>query len=67
MFGYISKKKLIKEAVDIYLKNDTGNANGKEDFYYRSGNANALNYLCYKLDIDIAKEVKKRKERSKGK
>lgn len=59
MFGLISKKRFIKEAVKIYLENDSANAFGvtqelrMNDFYYRAGNANALNGLASKLGIDF--------------
>lgn len=59
MFGLISKKRFIKEAVKMYLENDTENAFGvtpdlrTNNFYYRAGNANALNGLASKLGIDL--------------
>ena len=66
MFGLISKKKLIKEAVEIYMENRSDNAWGKDeqlklnDFYYRCGNANALNGLCSRLGIDLLECVKEK-------
>ena len=63
MFGLISKKKLIKVAVETYLKDDTSQAFSKNDFYFRCGNADALGYLCSKFGINITKEVRKVRER----
>lgn len=58
MFGFISKKKLIKEVVRLYQENDTDYARGVNDFYYRSGNANALDAFCNRLGLDLTKIVK---------
>lgn len=58
MFGFISKKKLIKEVVRLYQENDTGCARGTINFYYRSGNANALDALCNRLGLDLTKIIK---------
>ena len=63
MFGLISKKRLIKEALEIYLENDADKASGDtpemrvKDFYYRAGNASALNGLCSRLGIDLTDYV----------
>lgn len=63
MFGLISKKKLIREAAAIYELNDTGKASGStgeeriKDFYYRCGNANALNGLCARLGINLTEHI----------
>lgn len=63
MFGLVSKKRLIKEALDIYLEEDTDKASGdtpearEKDFYYRAGNASALNGLCWRLGIDLTDYV----------
>lgn len=71
MFGLISKKRLIKEALDIYLEEDTGKADGEtpemrvNDFFYRAGNANALNGLCSRLGIDLTDYVITAKELEK--
>ena len=71
MFGLISKKRLIKEALKIYLENDTGNASGDtpearvKDFYYRAGNANALDGLMSRLGIDLTDYVITAKELEK--
>lgn len=65
MFGIISKRRFVKEAIKIYLENDTSNAFGvtpelrKNDFYYRSGNANALNCISSRLGIDLTSYIKK--------
>lgn len=66
MFGFISKKKLIKVAVDTYLKNDTSNDVDINEFRFRCGVANGLGYLCSRFGIDLTNEVKKAKERSEG-
>lgn len=57
-FGFINKKKFIKEVVDIYLKNDAGMARDEKDFQYRAGNANALDALCNRLGLDLTKIIK---------
>ena len=62
MFGFISKKKLIEVAVEIYLENDTSKAGDTQTFYFGAGNANALNCLCHRLGFDLTKEVKKAKK-----
>lgn len=67
MFGLISKRRIIKEAVRAYLNNDTKEPCPKENFYYNCGNANALNALCRKLGIDLTAEVKKVKMESEEK
>jgi hypothetical protein len=65
MFVLISKKRILKEAADIYLKNDTSQAQSKTDFYYSAGNANALNCLCHRLGIDLTKEIQKNNSKRK--
>ena len=57
-FGYISEKVLTEVAVEAYNKNDTGNAKDEKDFYYRSGNANAIGYICGRLGIDITRIIR---------
>lgn len=62
MFGLISKKRLIKEALDIYLEEDTDKVDVdtpemRVKFFYRAGNANALNGLCSRLGIDLTDYV----------
>lgn len=59
MFGFVSKKKL-KNALEFLVENnDTSKASGdtadarEKDFYYRAGNANAVNYISHKLGITI--------------
>lgn len=59
MFGFISKKRLIEVVLVAYFREDTKDATDKIDFYYRSGNANALEYLCYRLGLNLTEEVKK--------
>lgn len=58
MFGFISKKKLVKNAVEIYMEEDTSKARSKENLYYRMGNANALNGLCNRLGIDLTNIIR---------
>lgn len=71
MFGLISKKRLIKEALDIYLEEDTDKASGDtpearvKDFFYRCGNANALDGLMSRFGIDLTDYVITAKEMEK--
>ena len=64
MFGLISKKKLIKNALEIYREED-GKAWSENNQYYRMGNMNALNGLCARLGIDLTAIVKASKEDGK--
>ena len=57
--GYIPTKELIEAAADLYLKEDSGKASDKNDFYYRCGNANAIGYICGRLGIKIVEEISK--------
>lgn len=57
-FGYISEKLLTEIVVELYDKNDTSNATDEKDFYYRSGNANAVGYICGRLGIDITRIIR---------
>lgn len=57
-FGYISEKVLTEIAIETYDKNDTNNATDEKDFYYRSGNANAIGYICGRLGIDITRIIR---------
>ena len=52
MFGLITKKKLLKILKELDKNNDTAKANGVDDFYFRCGVANAVNYICYKFKLD---------------
>ena len=67
MFGLISKKKLIKVAVENYLKNGTGKAFNADNFHYRCGVVNTLDFVCSKFGVNITKEVRKVRERREGK
>lgn len=58
MFGLISKKKLIKNALDIYREEETSEAYSHDNFMYRCGNANALNGLCSRVGINLTNHVK---------
>ena len=51
--GYISEKNLINVALEIYEKEETCKSKDEKDFYYKSGNANAIGYICGRLGIDI--------------
>lgn len=57
MFGLISKKKLIKNALEIYREED-GKAWSENNQYYRMGGMNALNGLCARLGIDLTAILK---------
>lgn len=59
--GYISEKNMIDVAVETYEKNDTARADSEKDFYYRSGNANAIGYMCGRFGIDIINIIKARR------
>lgn len=69
LFKVVSRKKLVTQAMSIYLNEDTGRAYGKtedaraKDFYYRAGNASALNGLCSALGIDLTKCIKEEVEK----
>lgn len=62
MFGLISKKKLIKNALEIYREEDTSKAWSEDNLFYRMGNANALNGLCARLGVNLTAYVKAAKE-----
>lgn len=51
MFGLISKKKIISIIESLNDSQDTGEATDINDLYWRCGNGNAINYICYKLGI----------------
>lgn len=62
MFGLISKKKIAKIALEIYMSNDADKSSfepgeqREKDFYFRCGNANALNALCHKIGINLTED-----------
>ncbi len=62
MFGLISKKKIAKIALEIYLRNDADKSSfepgeqREKDFYFRCGNANALNSLCHRIGINLTED-----------
>lgn len=60
MFGLISKKKFIS-AVETLLRDsaDNNKATDKNDMYWRFGNANAVNYICHKVGVDLTALEKK--------
>lgn len=51
MFGLISKKRLEKELRHIINEERTDKAWSVNDRFYRMGNANAVNWLVYKLGL----------------
>lgn len=65
MFGFISKRKILKEAMNMYFiwseheydADETPECNS-ENFWYSMGNANALNGLCSRLGIDLTEAIK---------
>ena len=63
--GYISEKNLITVAFEVYDKNCTEKATDEKDFYFRSGNANAIGYICGRFGIDITELIKQRNRRAK--
>lgn len=63
--GYISEKNLITVALEVYDKICTEKATDEKDFYFRSGNANAVGYICGRFGIDITKLIKQRKRRAR--
>lgn len=64
LFGVVSRKKVIAQAMKIYLNEDTSKARNTKDLYYRMGNANALDNLCSWLGIDLTAHIKR--ENGKG-
>lgn len=65
IFGVVSRKKIIAQAVRLYLNNDIGCGREKtpelrvRNLYYQKGNCNALNALCSSLGIDLAACIKR--------
>lgn len=53
MFGLITKKRLLQILKKLADNNDSENATSLMDFYWRSGNENAINYICSQLKIDL--------------
>ena len=65
-FGFISEKELVNVAIEVYEKNATENASGTKDFYYKSGNANAVGYILSRFGMDVTKIIKERKKKATG-
>ena len=61
--GYISEKNLVTVALEVYDNNCTEKETDEKDFYFRSGNANAIWYICGRFGIDITKLLKQRNRR----
>ncbi len=51
--GYISEKNLTDVAMEVYERNDTSKASDEKDFYFRSGNANAVGYILGRFGFDV--------------
>ena len=62
--GYISEKNLVTVALEVYDRNCTEKATDEKDFCFRSGNANAVGYICGRFGIDITKLIKQRNRRT---
>ena len=65
-FGFISEKELVNVAIEVYEKNATENASDAKDFYYKSGNANAVGYILSRFGIDITSLIRERKKKVVG-
>ena len=65
-FGFISEKELVNVAIEVYESSETSNAYDAKDFYYRSGNANAVGYILGRFGIDVTKIIKERKKKAVG-
>lgn len=61
MFGFISKKRLIEEAIRIYENEKSSEAHSHDDFMYRCGNENALNALFSRLGINLTTIIQNRR------
>jgi len=65
-FGFISERELVNVAVEVYERNETSNASDIKDFYYKSGNANAVGYILSRFGMDVTKIIKERKKKAAG-
>lgn len=65
MFGFVSKRKLLKEAVSICRNNEDyfvpGDSEKKnsERFWFYCGNHNGLSCLCSRLGMNLTNGLKK--------
>ena len=59
--GYINEKKLIDVAIEVYERNESGEAKTNDGFYYCSGNANAINYIMSRFGINFSEIIKERR------
>lgn len=64
MFGLITKKKLLEILKELDKNNYTAKADGVNDFYFRCGVANAVNYICHKFKLDYYAQGDNRNERT---
>ena len=61
---FITKKRLIAEAVLLYNDNDAVSPDVDEKmFYYCLGNKSTLSEFCARLGINLTEEVRKDRER----
>ena len=65
-FGFISERELVNVAIQAYERNETSNASDIKDFYYKSGNANAVGYILSRFGMDVTKIIKERKKKAAG-
>ena len=59
--GYINEKKLIEVAIEVYERNDSGEAKTNDSFYYCCGNENAIGCILARFGIDFYKIIKARR------
>ena len=59
--GYINEKKLIDVAIEVYERNDPGEAKTNDSFYYCWGIENSINYILARFGRDFTEIVKKRR------
>jgi hypothetical protein len=62
LFGLITKKKLIAILKDLSWSQDERKATSVNDFYWRCGNANAINYICSRLGLENPQDAERRAE-----
>jgi hypothetical protein len=62
LFGLITKKKLLGILGNLSDSQDEGKAIDVNDFYWRCGNANAINYICSRLGLENPQDAERRAE-----
>lgn len=65
MFGLITKKKLLGILGNLSDSQDESKATDVKDFYWRCGNANAINYICSRLGLENPHYAERREESRK--